>query len=96
MSCAAGVAGSAVASGGREFAAIELEELTRRFGSLTAVDHVTLSVRAGAVFGLVGPNGAGKSATLEDAFVQFTGNSIETGGSYRDGARTRRTVRRLG
>jgi ABC-2 type transport system ATP-binding protein len=45
--------------------AIELEGLTRRFGSLTAVDRVTLSVPAGTVFALVGPNGAGKSTTLK-------------------------------
>jgi ABC-2 type transport system ATP-binding protein len=38
----------------------------------------------------------GEGATLEDAFVHFTGNSIETGGTYRDAARTRRTARRLG
>ena len=34
--------------------------------------------------------------TLDDAFVYFTGSSIETGGSYRDTVRTRRTARRLG
>ena len=45
-------------------AAIELEGLTRRFGSLTAVDQVSFSVPAGTMFGLVGPNGAGKSTTI--------------------------------
>jgi ABC-2 type transport system ATP-binding protein len=39
---------------------------------------------------------AGAAATLDDAFAHFTGNSIETGGTYRDAARTRRTARRLG
>ncbi|MGC8722575.1 MAG: ATP-binding cassette domain-containing protein [Acidobacteriota bacterium] len=38
----------------------------------------------------------GEGATLDDAFVHFTGNTIETGGTYRDAARTRRTARRLG
>ena len=38
---------------------------------------------------------AGEGATLEDVFVRLTGRSLETGGSYRDVARTRRTARRL-
>jgi ABC-2 type transport system ATP-binding protein len=50
---------------GKAGPAIELDGLTRRFGSLTAVDHLNLSVPAGAVFGLVGPNGAGKTTTLK-------------------------------
>ncbi len=39
--------------------------LTRRFGELTAVESLTLSVRAGEVFGLLGPNGAGKSTVIK-------------------------------
>ena len=39
---------------------------------------------------------AGDAGTLDDAFVFFTGNSIETGGTYRDTAQTRRTAKRLG
>lgn len=38
--------------------------LTRRFGDITAVDHLDLSVGAGEIFGLVGPDGAGKTTTL--------------------------------
>jgi ABC-2 type transport system ATP-binding protein len=45
-------------------AAIELHELTRRFGAFTAVDHVTLSVAEGEVFGFLGSNGAGKSTAI--------------------------------
>ena len=44
---------------------LETNALTRRFGSQTAVDALTLSVRAGEVFGLLGPNGAGKSTILK-------------------------------
>src|SRR5437899_2143609 len=45
--------------------AIRTEQLTRRFGSLTAVDSVDLRVSAGQVFGFRGPNGAGKSTTIK-------------------------------
>jgi ABC-2 type transport system ATP-binding protein len=43
---------------------IETRGLTRRFGALTAVDHLDLSVARGEIFGLVGPDGAGKTTTL--------------------------------
>lgn len=43
---------------------IEAEGLTRKFGSLTAVDHLSFGVREGEVFGLLGPNGAGKTTTI--------------------------------
>jgi ABC-2 type transport system ATP-binding protein len=43
---------------------IQTRDLTRRFGALTAVDHVTLDVARGEIFGLVGPDGAGKTTTL--------------------------------
>src|SRR5438270_5632133 len=43
---------------------IETRDLTRRFGALTAVDHLNLFVTKGEIFGLVGPDGAGKTTTL--------------------------------
>ena len=43
---------------------IETEGLTKRFGSLTAVDHLNFAVEAGEIFGLLGPNGAGKTTTI--------------------------------
>lgn len=45
-------------------AAIRCENLTVRFGTVTAVDDVSFSVRKGAFFGFLGPNGAGKSTTV--------------------------------
>jgi ABC-2 type transport system ATP-binding protein len=45
--------------------AIRTEQLTRRFGALTAVDSVNLHVNAGQFFGFLGPNGAGKSTTIK-------------------------------
>ncbi len=46
-------------------AAILTEQLTRKFGELTAVDRVDLRVTAGQFFGFLGPNGAGKSTTIK-------------------------------
>jgi ABC-2 type transport system ATP-binding protein len=45
-------------------AAIVARGLTRRFGALTAVDHVDLNVPLGRIYGFLGPNGSGKSTTL--------------------------------
>jgi len=44
--------------------AIEIHEVVKRYGDFTAVDHVSLTVPRGAVYGLLGPNGAGKSSTI--------------------------------
>jgi ABC-2 type transport system ATP-binding protein len=44
---------------------IETRELTKRFGAITAVDDVSLSVEPGEVLGFLGPNGAGKSTTMK-------------------------------
>jgi ABC-2 type transport system ATP-binding protein len=43
---------------------IEAEGLTRRYGDVNVVDHVTFTVDRGEVFGLLGPNGAGKTTTI--------------------------------
>jgi ABC-2 type transport system ATP-binding protein len=44
--------------------AVQTENLTRRFGDLTAVDRLNLTVPRGVIFGFLGPNGAGKSTTI--------------------------------
>ena len=43
---------------------IEIENLSRKFGDVTAVDGLTLTIGEGEVFGLLGPNGAGKTTTI--------------------------------
>lgn len=43
---------------------VRLEGLTKTFGTFTAVDHVSLSVNRGEVFGFIGPNGSGKTTTI--------------------------------
>ena len=43
---------------------LDLHDVTRRFGTLTAVDHVTFAAAAGETVGLLGPNGAGKTTTV--------------------------------
>jgi len=45
--------------------AIAVENLTRTYGSLTAVDSVSFEVRPGEILGLIGPNGAGKTTLLQ-------------------------------
>ena len=43
---------------------IEVEHLTKRYGSHTAVDDISFTVEDGGIYGLLGPNGAGKSTTM--------------------------------
>ena len=43
---------------------IEVENLTKRFGHFTAVDHVSFSVAKGSISGFFGPNGSGKSTVI--------------------------------
>jgi ABC-2 type transport system ATP-binding protein len=44
--------------------AVEVDDLIKRFGDFVAVDHISLRVRKGEIFGFLGPNGAGKSTTI--------------------------------
>lgn len=45
--------------------AIEVEQLSKSYGKLLAIDNVSLSIQSGTVYGLLGANGAGKSTTIE-------------------------------
>jgi ribosome-dependent ATPase len=68
--------------------AIEAEGLTQRFGTFTAVDHVTLSIERGEIFGFLGSNGCGKSTTMKmltgllpptEGTATLFGHSVEAG-----------------
>ena len=43
---------------------VEVRDLVKRFGKMTAVDHVSFTIRAGEIFGILGPNGSGKTTTI--------------------------------
>jgi ABC-2 type transport system ATP-binding protein len=59
--------------------AIQAEDLVRDFGTIRALDHLSLEVPAGIVFGFLGPNGAGKTTAIR----AFLGLVEPTSGSAR-------------
>ncbi|MFQ5836319.1 MAG: ATP-binding cassette domain-containing protein [Candidatus Bathyarchaeia archaeon] len=61
---------------------IEASDLTKRFGTLVAVDHVSFSVEEGEIFGFLGPNGAGKTTTINmlTTLLNPTEGSAKVGG----------------
>ncbi|WP_175410211.1 ABC transporter ATP-binding protein [Streptomyces sp. TRM64462] len=66
---------------------IELEGLTKRFGTKTAVDQLSFTVRPGVVTGFLGPNGAGKSTTMRmmlDLDAPTSGSVRIDGRHYRE------------
>jgi ABC-2 type transport system ATP-binding protein len=65
---------------------IEVEELTKTFGSYVAVDHLSFGVGEGEVFGLLGPNGAGKTTTVRMlACLISPSEGLATVGGYKIG-----------
>ena len=62
---------------------IRLTNLTKRYGSFTAVDSISLTVQPGELFGFLGPNGAGKTTTLRmiAGILRPTSGTIEIGGT---------------
>lgn len=66
---------------------LSVQDLTKRFGSKTAVDHLTFDVRPGVVTGFLGPNGSGKSTTMRCMLGldrADTGTTLFDGRRYRD------------
>ncbi|MEA3075749.1 MAG: hypothetical protein QOF60_657 [Actinomycetota bacterium] len=78
---------------------LELSNVTRRFGGITAVDDVSLSLHEGEVLGLIGPNGAGKT-TLFDIVSGFvstdSGKIVFEGADVTSTAADRRAMAGLG
>src|SRR6266699_3444317 len=60
-------------------AAIEVRDLCKSFGKFHAVDHLSLAVKQGEIFGLLGPNGSGKTTTIN----MISGLSVPTSGEVR-------------
>ena len=74
---------------------ISTDQLTKAFGEVTAVDHVSFAVERGEVFAFLGPNGAGKSTTIKMLTTLLTPTSgrMEVAGHdpWRESAAVRRT-----
>jgi ABC-2 type transport system ATP-binding protein len=62
---------------------LELHDLVKRFGDTVAVDHVSLAIPTGSIFGIVGPNGAGKTTTLSmvTGLLRPDGGTIQVHGA---------------
>jgi daunorubicin resistance ABC transporter ATP-binding subunit len=75
--------------------AIEMKDLCKYFGDFHAVEHLSLTVQQGEVFGLLGPNGSGKTTTIN----MISGLSVPTSGEIRvlgyDVRRNPRQVRQI-
>ena len=76
-------------------ALLELREVTRRFGGVTAVDRCSFSVAAGSLTGLIGPNGAGKTTVfnLIAGALRPDGGRIELAGTRLAGLRPHQIAR---
>ncbi|MEL6896568.1 MAG: ABC transporter ATP-binding protein [Planctomycetota bacterium] len=63
-------------------ALVRAESLTKRYGDFTALDHCTVSVRRGEIFGLLGPNGAGKTTFIRSllGFIRPTSGTATING----------------
>jgi ABC-2 type transport system ATP-binding protein len=75
---------------------IEVQDLTKAYGSVTAVDHVSFTVNKGEILGFLGPNGAGKTTTMRilTAFMPATSGTARIGGFdvFNDSLEVRRRI----
>src|SRR5262245_51502822 len=74
---------------------VVLEHLTKRYGTLTALDDVSLTLHAGQIVGLIGPNGAGKTTAIKIlvGLIRPTGGTASIAGA--DCVREARRIKRL-
>ena len=74
-------------------ARIEINNLTKKFGDLTALDDVTVSLEQGQIVGLLGPNGSGKTTLIKilNGLLQPTSGSVSINGSA-PGVETKKVV----
>src|SRR6476620_11713563 len=75
-----------MASNGGTMTLLRVENLTRRFGGVVAVDDVSFGVSAGEIVGLIGPNGAGKTTVINlltgllgptSGMIEFDGQRLD-------------------
>ena len=69
---------------------LETQNLSRRFGGLTAVDNLSMTIEAGSIHGLIGPNGAGKTTTFNviSGFYAPSSGKVIYGGQNISGLKT--------
>ncbi len=75
---------------------IEVQDLTKAYGSVTAVDHVSFTVNKGEILGFLGPNGAGKTTTMRvlTGFMPATSGTARIAGFdvFKDSLEVRRRI----
>lgn len=61
---------------------IEIQNLTKEYGRIKAVDNISFNVGKGEILGFLGPNGAGKSTTMNilTGFISSTSGVVKVGG----------------
>jgi ABC-2 type transport system ATP-binding protein len=76
-------------------AIVETRDLTRRYGSMVALENLTLEVPQGAIFGFIGPNGAGKTTTMRILTTLLTPSGGEAWVAGRSVTKDPRGVRKV-
>jgi ABC-2 type transport system ATP-binding protein len=82
----------------RGVSAVEISNITKTFEAVTAVDHLSLSVPEGSVYGFIGPNGSGKSSTMRMIanIVYPDSGTIRVFGQERSGTRSADPTKMIG
>jgi ABC-2 type transport system ATP-binding protein len=75
---------------------IEVQDLTKSYGPVTAVDHISFTVKKGEILGFLGPNGAGKTTTMRilTGYLPATGGTAKVAGFdvFNDSMEVRRRI----